>query len=665
MDPHGAVGPTALQLAQRASDLLAAGRLAEAESAVRQLATALPGDTSVAIRLADILIRTDRPGEATDVLRRSIDRVGDDHDLVFALGKAFFATGATLDAERLFGHLTSHDAGHFGANVGIVDCMMIQGRRDEAVALASTVGDARFAAGDYAGALAMYDRILAMQPDHTGALAARGVAKHALGDGAGATRDLQRAAELIPEAAVIWLNLGACLLDENRPAEALEALDRARTLDPCQPLALMNTAAAHVRLGEITPALEYFDAALSLDPNPMIGSARLVCRLYDTEATPGLLRQDAEAWAARHAPPIRRLPTRRVSRTGPTRVGYLSGDFRWHPVGRIVAPVIEAHDRSRVLVVCYSEHPMVDQQTVRIGNAVDAWRNVHAMSDDQLAAKMEQDGIDVLVDLAGHTANNRAIALAGCPAPVQISWLGFLGTTGLPSMAAIIGDEHVFGADDVSFTEQVIRLPRSFLCYDPPTDAVVRRPAGRPFTFGSLNSLAKLNKTTLGAWGEVLRAAPATRLLLQAAGLDSDRARRRVLDGLGVSSDRVTLLGEAPFEEYLARYAEVDLALDPLPYNGGITSLDGLWMGTPLLTLHGDRMPGRLGSSILHALGMPQFVAATWDEYIAKAVDLAARPAEVRALGTTLRDRMRASPLCDPHGLARALEDVYVNLAGS
>jgi len=368
---------------------------------------------------------------------------------------------------------------------------------------------------------------------------------------------------------------------------------------------------------------------------------------------------------ARHAnvpDPARRL-----------RIGYVSGDFQEHPVGRILQAVLPAHDPAQVEVFCYATRRCVGPITERIAKAADAWRSVVHLSDEAAAELIRSDQIDVLVDLSGHTAQNRLLALARKPAPVQALWLGYFDTTGMASIDYLFADRYVCPPGDERFyVEKVLRLPHSWFCYSPPDPSPEITPLPMlergHVTFGCLNNLAKVTPDVVALWGEILGALPDARMCLKYFGFDDPQVREQyaaMFARHGVAADRLTFLGRSPLGEHLATYDGVDVALDPFPYNGGITTLDALWMGAPVVSLAGSRFVGRMGLSILSNVGCPELVASSPDEYVRKAVELAGDPARLVELRASLRDRLAGSPLCDGPGFARGLEAAYRQMWGT
>jgi protein O-GlcNAc transferase len=332
-------------------------------------------------------------------------------------------------------------------------------------------------------------------------------------------------------------------------------------------------------------------------------------------------------------------------------------------------PLFAAHDRDQVEVYCYSDVAVADQVTQRIKSAADSWCDCLGLTDEVLAQRIRGDRIDLLVDLSGHTAMNRLSLFARKPAPVQVSWLGYPGTTGLQAMDYRLTDAVADpeGEADRCHSEELYRLPGGFLCYAPPRAAprVTGLPlAGNGFvTFGSFNNLPKLTAEVLELWAELLRQLPRARLLLKNKFFANALIRQRMLESfgrLGITAERISVLPAEPsIQAHLECYGKVDISLDPFPYNGTTTTFESLWMGVPTVTLSGERHAGRVGTSILTALGLTGHIAATPQQYLDIARGLAGDAAGLAALRSSLRDRLAGSQLCDAQLFAGKVEAAY------
>ena len=351
------------------------------------------------------------------------------------------------------------------------------------------------------------------------------------------------------------------------------------------------------------------------------------------------------------------------------KIGYVSPDFRGHSVAYFVEPLLKGHDRQAVEVFCYAEVTRPDTVTAHLQGLVDHWLVTVGLSDEELAERIRADGIDILVDLAGHTANNRLRVFARKPAPVQVTWLGYPNTTGLEAIDYRLVDAVTdpVGEADAWASETLVRLEGGFLCYgglkDAPEPTVPPCLKTGTVTFGSFNNPAKVSAATFDAWATLLSRLPQARLLLKGKPFADAATRALFLARLGergVAAERVELVAWLPgTAAHLALYHRVDIALDPFPYNGTTTTCEALWMGVPVVTLRGDRHAGRVGASLLSQIGLTDLIANSVEEYVEIALALARNPGRLDDLRRALRPRMAASPLCDGRAFARKMEAAF------
>ncbi|HVY30255.1 MAG TPA: tetratricopeptide repeat protein [Polyangiaceae bacterium] len=470
-----------------------------------------------------------------------------------------------------------------------------------------------------------------------------------------------------PASAERQIALGRVLTKGRRFSEAIAAFQRALALAPTNIEVTKPLVEALAALGHVDETITELQRALAIDPSRFVEHSSLVFQTmfserYDSEA----LLVAARRWSDVHAAPLAakrrphsnaRDPERRL------RVGYVSPDFRKHVQRLYTIPVLSHHDHAGYEIVCYSSVKAPDSHTERIAALADEWHDVAQLSDAELAQKIRDDRIDVLVDLTMHMTRNRLRVFAEKPAPVQIAWLAYPGTTGVDGMDYRLTDPYLDppGAS-LPYSERSLWLPYSFWCYGPEADeiAVGALPCGRAgyVTFGCLNNFMKVSCGTLELWAKVMRAVTGSRLLLLAPH-DARDSVLGILREQGVGSERVEFVDQQPRERYLETYQRIDIALDTLPYQGHTTSLDAYWMGVPVITLVGKTIVGRAGLSLANNLKLSDWVAHTADEFVRIAGYFAADPARLAGLRTELRQRLQQSPLMDAARFTRDLEGAY------
>jgi protein O-GlcNAc transferase len=479
----------------------------------------------------------------------------------------------------------------------------------------------------------------------------------------------RRAVELKPDSPEIQNNLGNVLKDEGELDQAVACYRRALQLKPDYAEAQNNLGNAFKDQGKLNEAIACFREALQLRPDFARAHSNLICTLHYCPGSETVTIQDELGrWAQQHAEPLAKYVLPHANDRSPRRrlrVGYVSRDFRDHVVGRNVWPLLSNHDHDQFEIILYANLTCADSMTDQFRAAAENWCGIAARTDEQVADKIRQDGIDILVDLAVHTAGNRLRVFARKPAPVQVSFAGYPGSTGLAAIDYRLTDPYLDPpeVDHGWYAEEPYRLPHTFWCYDPPDDkpSVAPLPASKSgvVTFGCLNNFCKINAEVLALWARVLRIVNGSRLLLLAK---EGNHRHRTLDffgGTGIVAERVEFIPMKPRSEYLSLYHQVDIGLDTFPYNGHTTSLDSFWMGVPVITLVGKTAVGRAGLSQLTNLGLEELAARTPDEFVSTAVQLAGDLPRLRTLRAGLRECMRQSPLMNPSGFARDIEAAY------
>ncbi|HEY1542668.1 MAG TPA: tetratricopeptide repeat protein, partial [Xanthobacteraceae bacterium] len=527
--------------------------------------------------------------------------------------------------------------------------------------------------GDDAEAGALLARALEREPDNADAHLNMGVVLAALGLEAGAEVSYRRGLARKPASVDGHNNLGVLLEHMGRYAEAEASYRRASELAPDAVHPLNNLAVMLKASGRLGEAIAVQRRAIALDPELPTARSNLLYKLvYDETVSPQALFDEHAAWGRTLAARFTTAGARFANSPQPERrlrVGYVSADFRHHSVAFFVEPLFAAHDKKKVEILLFTNDARVDTVAQRLKTLADRVVPICGMPDERATALIRELGIDILVDLSGHTSGNRMTLFARKPAPVQVTWLGYPATTGLPTIDYRITDTAADppGEADAWHTERLVRLNDGFLCYQPPARAGAVAPlparAAGYVTFGSFNNFAKLSPATVALWARLLREVPDARLLLKASQFkDADtRARcRAAFMAAGVAAERIEVAPPLTDPaEHLARYGRVDIALDPLTYNGTTTTCEALWMGVPAVTLRGDRHAARVGASIMTQVGLDALIAATPDDYIAIAGKLARDLDRLAELRAGMRERLRASPLCNAPRFADAMEGAY------
>lgn len=521
-------------------------------------------------------------------------------------------------------------------------------------------------------AVSSYRAALEIQPNYAPAHANLAVALHGQGKLDEAIASYQHALQLEPTDARSLSNLGAALKTLGQLDDAVDCCRRALQLLPNDAETYNHLGNALKDQGELDEAIKCYRRAVELKPDFAGALSNLIyTRIFCPGVDASTILKEHRQWdelfgrpqaTSMTAPPNSVDPARRL------RIGYVSPDFRNHVVGRSLLPLFREHDHERFELFCYADVASPDELTAQFRGRTHVWRNTTGQSDAQLVELIRHDRIDILVDLTLHMAQNRLRALASKPAPVQVTFAGYPGTTGLTAIDYRLTDVYLDppGQYDGDYAEQSIRLPDSFWCFDPlDTETVVSDlPANRNrhVTFGCLNNFCKVNKPALWLWAAILKAVDHSRLVILAGEGNHRQKLLQILCDAGINSDRITIVAHKPRSQYLRNYDQIDIGLDTFPYNGHMTSLDSFWMGVPVVTLAGATVVGRAGLCQLMNLGLPELIAGSPDQYVQIATSLAADRNRLSTLRFTLRERMRASPLMDQPRFARAIEAAYCDI---
>lgn len=666
------------------------GELGAAEAALRKAVRQAPRDATALTELGILLLNSGRVPEARDMLARAAafdPRNPDRHaNAAAAAAVAGDAAAAIAAARRALALAPGHLPALTSLARVLAGCGEDGQARDAFLALLQRTAESdplhreaaafivaqaeRLAArGDLAMADDCARRLIAVAPQMPAGWQQLGIDAGWRGAFARAAVLSGRAVTLAPGDLAGRLNRAGLAGMGGNTTAALADLAVAQALAPDHWIVHANRAAILDKAGELAAALASARRAVVLHPTVSTTWANLIILGLRTEAAQP--DRDARSFGAVArdlvGPPRQHAARTRGSRL---RIGYYSADFRSHSCAWFIEPLLEQHDRAAVETIAYAELAAPDAVTERLRPLFDRWRPTHGIDDAALADQIAADGIDVLVDLTGLFAGGRPLLFARRPAPVQVNWLGYNATTGIAAIdwKLVDGLMAPAGAPLDWFAEKLWRLPRAAHCWRPPGEAPApTMPQGRP-TFGSFNNLAKLSPETIALWAEVLKAVPDARLLLKAEhsgdGLVQARLRGRFA-AAGIAPDRIDFLGYAAgLAEHLDLYRLVDVALDPLPYNGTTTTCEAFWMGVPVVTLAGSRMVARIGTSLAGAIGHPEFVAATGADYVAIACRLMHDRAARHHLRYALRNDMARSPLRDEAGFARAIEAAYHDMVG-
>jgi predicted O-linked N-acetylglucosamine transferase (SPINDLY family) len=666
------------QTLEKAWNYYRAGQLREAEELYLQILQDNSGQADASHMLGLIAGQSGQYALAVDYLQAAIRLKPGLADAHNNLGNVFILQSKLPEAVECFRQAVRHRPDFAAAHNNLGNALREMGHVDDAVA---SLREALRLRPDYEEArrnLALATQALDAEPKSPGppnrlddaeTYFEQGLTLTKQGKYEEAAASYQQVLRLRPESAGVHNNLGNLFV---RQGKLLEAVDSFRQALRCKP----DFAQAHGNLGDALRELGCLDEslaahriALRLVPSAaFIHSSMLLTLNYHPGYDAPAIKEEYGRWNKLHAEPLKRLIKPHANSADPKRrlrIGYVSPDFREHVDAFFLVPLLSNHDHDQYEIFCYAGVQRPDAMTERLRRYADTWRSTVGLSDQQIADLVRSDQIDVLVDLEMHAANNRLLMFARKPAPVQVAWLGYPGTTGLPAIDYRLTDPYLDppGLFEAFYTEKSIRLPETFWCYDPLTDEppVNALPALETgiVTFGCLNNLCKVNEGCLALWAKVLEKVPRSRLLLRAPPGPRRDWAAATLKNHRIAEDRVELVDALPRLQYLATYNRIDLGLDPLPYNGHTTSLDAFWMGVPTLTLLGNRVVGRAGYSQLCNLGLAELSAQTPEQYVELAGSWAGDLSRLQKLRGSLRERMQRSPLMDGKRFARHMEEAY------
>jgi protein O-GlcNAc transferase len=659
------------------------GKHEEAITAFRQVIAIDPDYAVAHSNLGVALNDLGELDEAIAAYRRAIAIKPDYAAAHSNLGNTLRAQGKLDEAIAVFRQAIAIRPDLAGVHSNLGNALRDQGKLDEAIATYfkaivikpdyaeahSNLGNVLREMGKLDEAIMAYRRALAIRPDLAETYSHLGVALYDQGKFDEAVTACRRSIAIKPGFAAACSNLGNALREQGKVDEAISAYRQAIALRPDLAEAYVNLGVALCDQGKLDEAVAACRQAIAIKPDFAEAHNNLLMELNCVPGASNAVILDAarrfgetfDQPSAATVSPSDRDCDRRL------RIGYVSGDFRYHPVGYFLARVLSAHDRNAVEVFCYTNSAIVDAMTHRLRVASDHWRSIVGMSDADAASLIRRDGVDILIDLSGHTSKNRLPLFALRPAPVQASWLGYFGTTGLAAMDYVLMDAvSTPPGEERWYSEAVARLPYGRFCYEPPE--IAPEPVDPPFsrrghvTFGSFGNTSKIGPDVVRLWAKVLLASPEARLVCKWRTLGENSSRRRLIEAFaaaGVSADRLELRGFSPHREMLAEYGDIDIALDPFPFGGGLTSCEALWMGVPVVTLPGDLPASRQTLGFLQQAGLEDLAAASPADYVAKAASLSRDPHRLTLLRHSLRPRLAASPMCDGPLFTGALESAF------
>jgi len=617
--------------------------------------------------------------EAEQLYRLILDAVPNEPDVLDMLGAVTSQRGAHAEGLELIDRAIAlrPDAADYHANRGLI--LFKLDRDEESVAALRTALALRpeFPTALYNlanslqrlkrtdEAMACYQRALALDPNDANIWVNIGNAHLKNEKLEDAIAAYQRAIEIIPDFAEAMSNLGTAMLQARRTDAAVEAFSRASALRPNVPEIASSLAGALKEAGRLDESLAWHRKAVELNPTHTLFSNLVYLLNFHPEFDNRAIGVELARWNQTIAHPLAQNIEPFVNDPSPERrlrIGYVSPNFHMHAEAHFVLPLLESHDHRQFEIHCFASVRKPDEITDRHRRCADVWHDMFEQSDEKLAEQIRAQRIDILVDVTMHMGENRMLAFARKPAPLQVTWLAYPGSTGLETMDYRITDEFIDppGGDDGAYSEKSIRLPGCWCCYDPLSQADPRPIIqDGPITFGSLNNPCKINPQTLRLWGQIIRQVRDARLLLLCISENQRQQIRQLMNELGISSDRLHFVTSCGREEYLRQFDRIDIALDPLPYNGITTTCDALWMGVPVVTLTGSTAAGRAGASVLTAAGLQRLVTRSPEHFVSQAIALARDPHQLAELRASLRKNMVKSDLMDGPSFARRMENAY------
>ncbi|RFC32802.1 MAG: putative O-linked N-acetylglucosamine transferase, SPINDLY family [Candidatus Nitrotoga sp. SPKER] len=670
------------------------GQLEDAIFNYRQALSIKPDFAEVHNNLGNVLKEQGNLDAAIESFRRSLALKPDFAETHSNLGNALKDQGQLDEAIACYGQALLLKPDYAEAYNNLGTALKAQNKLDAAVGsyrkavslkpdfvdAHNNLGNALMAQGKLEAAVVSFHQSLLIKPDYAEAHNNLGNALKDQGKLDAAVESFQKALAFKSDFAEAYNNFGLALQKQSNMGKAIACYNKALSIKPDYAEAYNNLGLALQEQGKLDEAVDSYRKALALRPiYPKAHSNLLFTLSFYSKCLPDAYLAEARHYGNKVMTTVQPYTTWPVypENTGergmlPLRIGLVSGDFRTHPVGFFLEGILENLNPARVELVAYSTSPQEDELTSRIQPCFVAWNIIVGLSDEAAARKIHDDGIHILIDLTGHTASNRLPMFALKPAPVQVSWLGYFATTGLPTIDYLLADPvSVPETHREHFTETVWYLPETRLCFTPPANKTGLELTPLPavqngyITFGCFQNLTKVNDTVLAAWGRIFLALPEARLRLQSSQLNCSTARESLqhrFTQAGIMPERVIMEGHIPRENYLAAYAHVDIILDTFPYPGGTTTCEALWMGVPTLTLTGDTLLARQGASMLTCAGLEDWIASDESDYVSRVLFHVTDIDRLAQLRSGLRQQVLASPLFDAPCFALHLEDALQNM---
>ncbi|MBM4146322.1 MAG: tetratricopeptide repeat protein [Nitrospira sp.] len=663
------------------------GNLKEAENLCKNIIVKQPNNPEVLFFLGIIYAQSGNNDSAIHYLKRSLEFNAINADALLALGVAYQQKGMIDDAFHCFNKTIELNPKNPEAYYYLALFFHNSHQLDEAVSYYRKVlelnpclfdtynrlGNALQENKQFNEAISYYQKAVQNNPaDPTGYINI-GIALHNKGEFDKADSQFQKALSLNPNLEIAYNYRGLSLIYQCRIGEAIKSFEASLRINPYSVTALVKLGHLFEEQGKVHEAETYYRRAMQIQPNYIIPYEALLMNMqYNPHNNAQTIFNEHVKYAKQFQKPLQTAVTphnnyRTIKR--PIRIGYVSPDFRRHSVAYFIEPAIAAHSRERFEVFCYSDVLDQDDVTKRLQGYTCQWRNIAGISDEKTIDLIQNDGIDILVDLAGYSANNRMLLFARKPAPVQVSWIGYPSTTGLTNIDYKIVDCYTDppGMSEQFYTEKLIRLPDCFLCYLPDRESPEVGPipvlTSGHITFGSFNNFPKVSSKTIELWTKILKSIPGSHLVLKSSCF-TDRSTHEYATSLfaqqGIDAGRIDLFGwQTSTRGHLGIYNRIDIGLDPFPYNGTTTTCEALWMGVPVITLSGNTHASRVGMSLLSNVGLPELVAGTPDEYVEIAVKLAEDLNRLQLIRKRLRDMMSKSVLTDSKRFISSLEASY------